>query len=352
MTLFEKLLGIPKPVIDMLLSPTSSFSLYSLAFALLLAFVFLAFRQKRRRGRVRLRAIARAIFTRRVFFHRSTYADFAYFFIGVMTLGALLGWVVLSASTISDFVAGRLRDHLGARAPLEAPDFALRAGMTIVLFLSYELGFFLDHNLKHRIPALWELHKTHHSAEVLTPLTNFRVHPLDSLMLVNVLAIVIGLFSGLTQYLVGKPVETFAFDGTNIFMLVYIYLAVHLQHSQIWIPATGALGRLLMSPAHHQIHHSSDPAHYNRNMGASLAVWDWLFGTLEIPQKEPPRMKFGILETDHDPHSVTALLLSPVTNALGALLGSKPAAVPTTVGAAEKSAPGAVVGRETLTAGS
>jgi hypothetical protein len=44
--------------------------------------------------------------------------------------------------------------------------------------------------------ALWELHKAHHSAELLTPLVNFRVHPLDSLILANNLALFIGVIGG------------------------------------------------------------------------------------------------------------------------------------------------------------
>jgi sterol desaturase/sphingolipid hydroxylase (fatty acid hydroxylase superfamily) len=326
MIVFEKLLGTAKPIVDLLISPSSVFSLYSLAFALFLGVAFLAIRQKRRRGRLRLRAIARAIFARRVLFHRSTLADFGYFLIGVVILGALLGWALFSATAISDAVSGFMQARLGARTPFAAPDFVLRAGMTIVLFLAYELGYFVDHSLKHRIPALWELHKTHHTAEVLTPLTNFRVHPLDSLMFANVLAVVIGVCGGLAKYLIGKPVAIFAFDGTNILMVAYIYFAAHLQHSQIWIPLRGPLGRIFISPAHHQIHHSSDPAHFNRNMGASLAIWDWLFGTLEIPPQHSPGMKFGVRETDAaraDPHSVTALVLDPVVLSLGTLFRSK-----------------------------
>jgi sterol desaturase/sphingolipid hydroxylase (fatty acid hydroxylase superfamily) len=323
MSALDKLLNIPKPLETMLLSPGSMFSIYAVAFALAVAFAFLALRQKRRRGHVRLRAIARMVFARRVLFHRSTFADLGYFVFSVVLLGALLGWALISASAISDFVLGTLRDRLGAHAPLAAPDFALRAAMTLALFLGYEFGFFVDHNLKHRIPFLWELHKTHHSAEVLTPLTNFRVHPLDSLVLQNNLSIFIGLFAGVARYLIGKPVETFQFDATNILMVLYIYLTVQLQHSQIWIPFTGKLGCLFMSPAHHQMHHSSNPVHFNRNMGASLAIWDWLFGTLAMPQREPLKLKFGTSQTS-DPHSVTTLLVEPIGKAVAALLGIKP----------------------------
>jgi len=37
------------------------------------------------------------------------------------------------------------------------------------------------------------------------------------------------------------------------------------------------------------LHHSADPAHFNCNMGASLAIWDWLAGSLRMPSLEPPR---------------------------------------------------------------
>jgi sterol desaturase/sphingolipid hydroxylase (fatty acid hydroxylase superfamily) len=329
MSLFEQLISVFKPIEDQLVSPVSALSIYSLGFSFALAFAFLAFRQKQRRGRFRLRAIAQAMFRRRVIFHRSTFADFGYFSLGLIGLGAFLGWALFSASAIGDAVAGFLDTHFGARAPINAPEFLLRAGKTLLLFLAYELGFFVDHSLKHRVPALWALHKTHHSAEVLTPLTNFRVHPLDSLILANNLALVVGFFSGIAKYAIGNQIQVFAFDGMNVLMVLYIYLTAQLQHSQYWIPMRGALGRIFMSPAHHQLHHSIDPKHFNRNMGASLAIWDWLFGTLEIPEKESPKLSFGAAAEDRDPHSVTTLLLDPVINALSAVIGVRLPLAPT-----------------------
>ena len=53
----------------------------------------------------------------------------------------------------------------------------------------------------------------------------------------------------------------------------------------MWIPFTGLAGRILQSPAHHQIHHSDNPAHWDKNLGFALAVWDWAFGTLYIPER-------------------------------------------------------------------
>ena len=45
----------------------------------------------------------------------------------------------------------------------------LRGVITAMLFLSYELGYWFNHWLSHKVPVLWEFHKVHHSATVLTP---------------------------------------------------------------------------------------------------------------------------------------------------------------------------------------
>ena len=320
MTLAQTLLSPLRPVVGTLLSPSSICSIYSLAAMVLIAFAWLAWRRKSRGRPVALRTLARAILSRRVLLHRSTFADLAYCVIGLATLGAILGWAVLSTSWISDGVVALLTRSLGPAPQWRAPDWLLDAIRTVALFLAYELGFFIDHWLKHRVPALWELHKAHHSAEVLTPLVNFRVHPLDSLILANNLALFIGVIGGFAQYALGREAVSFTLFDQNVLMLLYIYLTAQLQHSEIWIPFTGLWGRVFMSPAHHQLHHSANPAHFNCNMGASLAIWDWLAGSLRMPSSEPPGLAFGVSGLAHDPHGVMGLLVDPALNALKALI--------------------------------
>jgi sterol desaturase/sphingolipid hydroxylase (fatty acid hydroxylase superfamily) len=329
-TLVQTLLSPLKPAAATLLAPASISSIYSLGAALMIAFAWLALRRKRRGRRVVPKALARAILSRRVLLHRSTFADLAYCVIGLATLGAIIGWAVVSTSWISDGVAAFLARWLGPSAEPQAPKVVLDGARTLALFLAYDLGFFIDHSLKHRIPALWELHKAHHSAEVLTPLVNFRVQPLDSLILANSLALVIGVIGGVAQYALGRKAVSFTLFDQNVLMLAYIYLTAQLQHSEIWIPFTGLWGRVFMSPAHHQLHHSADPAHFNCNLGASLAIWDWLMGSLRMPPVEPPRLAFGVSGHAHDPHGVMGLVVDPAVNAVKALLlsrvFSKPAA--------------------------
>jgi hypothetical protein len=61
---------------------------------ILIAFAWLAWRRRRRDRPVVLRMLARAIFSRRVLLHRSTFADLAYCVISLATLGGIIGWAV------------------------------------------------------------------------------------------------------------------------------------------------------------------------------------------------------------------------------------------------------------------
>src|ERR1700733_3332093 len=115
MTLVQTLLSPLRRVVGTLLSPSSICSIYSLGLAILIAFAWLAWRRKRRDRPVALRTLARAIFSRRVLLHRSTLADLAYCVMGLTTLGAILGWAVVSTSWISDGVAAVLTRSLAPR---------------------------------------------------------------------------------------------------------------------------------------------------------------------------------------------------------------------------------------------
>ena len=322
MTFVETFLSPLQPAVATLLSPSSICSIYSLGASLMIAFAWLAYRRKRRNRRVVLKTLARAVFARRILLHRSTFADLAFCTPGLATFGAIIGWAVVSTSWISDGVAALLTSRLGPPPQPHAPEVALNAARTLALFLAYDLGFFVDHTLKHRIPALWELHRAHHSAEVLTPLVNFRIHPLDSLILANNLSLFIGVIGGAAHYALGRKAVSFTLFDQNVLMLLYIYLTAQLQHTQIWIPFTGICGRLFMSPAHHRLHHSADPAHFNCNLGASLAIWDWLMGSLRMPPVEAPRLAYGAPGHTHDPHGVMGLVVDPAVKALAALCGA------------------------------
>jgi sterol desaturase/sphingolipid hydroxylase (fatty acid hydroxylase superfamily) len=299
-------------------------SLSSLACALVISAAFFAWQRHKRGRRIRARTIWRALFPGRILRHRSNQADIGYLLFNVFVFGLAFGWAILSYQVVSNAIIAGLVALFGPATHSALPALVSRAIITLMLFLAYELGYWFNHWLSHKVPFLWEFHKVHHTAEVLTPLTNFRVHPVYALIFANILALSTAIANGFGNYLFGDTAYQYALNDTNIILVIFIHAYVHLQHSQVWIAFTGVLGRIFVSPAHHQIHHSDNPAHYNSNYGSCLALWDWLFGTLYVPAKEREALRFGV-PGHTEAHTVKAEMLRPFAEAAGHLKPLLPA---------------------------
>jgi sterol desaturase/sphingolipid hydroxylase (fatty acid hydroxylase superfamily) len=296
-------------------SPGSHFSLISLLCALIVAILFI-----RKRRPVGISTLARIILPTRIWRSRSGRADIGLFLFNILIAGALFGWAIFSAGQVSAVLSGYLQSWFGQASPAHLPVSATGLLMTMALFLAYELAYWVDHYLNHQIPWLWHFHKVHHTAESLSPLTNYRVHPVDTIIFLNVVALFVGGTHALAQYALGIDAPIWSLNGTNLFLVVFIFCLLHLQHSQFWIAFTGIWGRLILSPAHHQLHHSSDPRHFNRNYGNGLAIWDWLFGTLYVPGKAREHLVFGVREAGRDFHSARGVMLAPFADMIRSTL--------------------------------
>ncbi|HVV63598.1 MAG TPA: sterol desaturase family protein [Pseudolabrys sp.] len=293
----------------------SHFSLTSLASAFGFAMLWLVIKRVQRGRRIRLRTLWRALFPHRILASRSNYADAGYLFFNVFVFGIVLGWAILSYQFLSNTIIAGLAAAFGPMPKSALPVIVERGIVTLLLFLAYEFGYWFNHWLSHRVPLLWEFHKVHHTATVLTPLTNFRVHPIYGLLFANILAISTGVTNGVANYMLGETAYQYAFSDTNIILVFFIHTYVHLQHTELWIPFSGALGRLFVSPAHHQVHHSNNPIHYDTNFGSCLAVWDWMFGTLYVPRKEPEKLSFGVDPERPNAHTISGELVDPILHA-------------------------------------
>ena len=175
-----------------LFSAGSIFSVYSLATSFALGFAALAYRRLRRRGRANLRVVSRAILSKHFARRESVHADLKLFALSVIFMPAVVGGLVISSNTVAKGVHTVLDGLFGAMSDPALPALQIKIISTLILFLAYEIGYFVDHYLKHRVSFLWELHKLHHTADALTPLTNFRNHPIDNIVFGYMLAIFIG----------------------------------------------------------------------------------------------------------------------------------------------------------------
>ncbi|MEI9991622.1 MAG: sterol desaturase family protein [Rhizomicrobium sp.] len=315
---------------NILLAPGSTFSLMSLAAALAVALAFLRLRRGRRKFPA-LRILARALFPRR-WRGASMRADLGFFLLNSFATAGLVGWGLISYAAVSRAAQASFDTAFGTAIPFHVPALLRDGAMTVALFLAYEFGYWLDHYLKHRVPLLWEFHRVHHTAETLSPLTTFRMHPVDSLIFADILALAIGLTDGAARHLLGAGAQQWGWSGTNAILLVFVFAIVHLQHSHIDMRFSGWLGRLVLSPGHHQIHHSTRPEHFNGNLGSCLAIWDWMFGTLVLPGTRGTPLRFGadVQGDRYAPHTLAGGLALPFMRALKLLAPRRLAPVPST----------------------
>jgi sterol desaturase/sphingolipid hydroxylase (fatty acid hydroxylase superfamily) len=294
------------------LGPGSSLSAASLVSALCIAVVFLVARRRRDKRQVRYRVLARALFPR--WLRRPSFrADIGFLLLNVLASAMLVGWAIVSGRAISDIVSAALTGVFGVLPETGLNELTAKSIATAFLFLAYEFAYWFDHYLSHRIPLLWDFHRVHHTAEVLSPLTNFRVHPVDSLVFGNILGLSMGITGGVLAFL--QLGSSFEVGGTNLILVAFFFVTVHLQHSHVWMATTGLLGRVIMSPAHHQIHHSDSPKHFNKNFGSCLSIWDWIFGTLHVPERKRERLTFGVATRAREHHTAVGSLLLPFVHA-------------------------------------
>jgi len=99
--------------------------------------------------------------------------------------------------------------------------------------------------------------------------------------------------------------------GVNIFVFSFHVAGSNLRHSHIGIQYWPWLEKLIISPAQHQLHHSLDFRHYDKNFGATLALWDWFFGSLHYSE-DVDGLVLGVDEGHIDHQNLKELYIRPL----------------------------------------
>lgn len=144
---------------------------------------------------------------------------------------------------------------------------------------------YVIHRLSHQIPALWRLHKLHHSESQLSTITSLLHHPLE--LLVNSLWLL-----GICMIL---GISIWAIIIYNI--LVIFHAAFCHANISIKRNISKKLSGFLVTPAFHRVHHSENLSLGNSNYGELLTIWDSLFGTYNQESiSYMPNFRYGINE--------------------------------------------------------
>ncbi len=251
-----------------------------------------------------------------VFLHKSARQDYIYFFVNGLIYVGIISQLLLSTHFFMVLFYAGLQNMFGiaetAIMPVELWTIAL---YTLVYALFLDFAIFITHYAQHKIPILWQFHKVHHSAEVLTPITLYRMHPVDLFVAGVVASLLAGLAFAGYYYLTAETPQAYEIMGVNILVFLFYLLGYNLRHSHIWLNYPGWLSHIFISPAQHQIHHSVAPKHFDKNLGLIFAFWDKLFGTLYVPRTYE-KLEYGINKKKPNPFdSVWDLYMQPFRNA-------------------------------------
>ncbi|MGH2360806.1 MAG: sterol desaturase family protein [bacterium] len=233
-----------------------------------------------------LRRFWRYAFPRALYGHPSSRLDLLYTMVNAVVQNAAVVPLLTAAPWVAQVVAAGLRAGLGEPDPLVFGGFLDQLWLTAGLVLAADLGFYELHVLKHRVPFLWEFHKVHHSATVLTPLTAYRKHPVDQLLDGLCMGAATGVMFGVVGYRYQGVAEPLYVLGNNAIVFLFLFMGTHLRHSHLWLSYGPVLERILVSPAQHQVHHSIAPGHVGKNFGGIFAIWDLLFQTLYVARRK------------------------------------------------------------------
>ena len=142
-----------------------------------------------------------------------------------------------------------------------------RSFAVILSVAALDLVIYLQHVMFHAIPALWRVHRMHHTDLDFDVTTGIRFHPIE---IAISMAIKLAAIAALGAPAAGVFVFEVLLNATSLF-----------NHSNVAIaPAADALVRLLIvTPDMHRVHHSIVVRETNSNFGFNLSWWDRLLGT-------------------------------------------------------------------------
>ncbi|MEH3052497.1 MAG: sterol desaturase family protein [Patulibacter minatonensis] len=141
----------------------------------------------------------------------------------------------------------------------------------VVLLVLFDLLFYWDHRVHHRVRVGWASHVVHHSSEHFNLSTAVR-QP----------------WTPMSSTVFFAPLPLLGFPPSAVLTISAIDL---LYQFGIHTEKIGRLPRpiefLFNTPSHHRVHHGSDQQYLDRNYGGVFIVFDRLFGTFTPETARP-----------------------------------------------------------------
>jgi sterol desaturase/sphingolipid hydroxylase (fatty acid hydroxylase superfamily) len=182
--------------------------------------------------------------------------------LGIVVIDTLLLRLVFPLAGVGVALAIEARGW-GFLNAVEIPGWLAVAASVLAL----DLAIYLQHVLFHAVPALWRLHRMHHSDLEFDVTTGVRFHPIEILLS---MVIKLGVIAALGAPALAVLIFEVLLNATSLFNHGNVRFAPALDRVVRWFVVT---------PDMHRVHHSIVASETNSNFGFNLPWWDRLFGT-------------------------------------------------------------------------
>ncbi len=196
--------------------------------------------------------------------------DIFYMFFNFFILNLI---ILIALSNVTVQFLNDILSHFNLQlVPLQLIDIS-RFPKVISLLVFFIISDFIQwntHRTLHRIPFLWNFHKTHHSVKQMGFAAHLRYHWMEPIVYKSVLYIPLALIGGFTVQ--------------DVFIVHFFAITIgHLNHANLgW--DYGILKYIFNNPKMHIWHHTKEmPIQYGSNFAITLSIWDYIFKTNYVP---------------------------------------------------------------------
>lgn len=152
-------------------------------------------------------------------------------------------------------------------------------------YIVWEFSHFIYHYLAHKVRLLWCLHSTHHAPEQMNLSVTY-AHFILEAPYADFIRTSICIFLGVSP---GMLFAIMFIDGTWGGF-------IHVGENFIKDARLGFLGKLILTPSHHRVHHARNPLYMDTNFCNLLNIWDRVFKTYQ-PEQTSIQIEYGITRT-------------------------------------------------------
>ncbi len=149
-------------------------------------------------------------------------------------------------------------------------------------FFIYEMSYWVQHWLAHKVRLLWCLHSPHHAPRSMNMFVGFNHSFLEVIFYMPITL-------GLVPALLGV-------DPVIIAVLTFVDIVwgnlLHLS-DKVVTRRWGLLERFMQTPSYHRVHHAQNVKYMDTNYNSITLLGDWLMGTLQPLQDHEP-VRYGI----------------------------------------------------------